>query len=141
MLQFQSVPRATLDVLNFLKGQPFIKDFYLVGGTALALYWGHRTSVDLDYFTEKNVNLDQLDGMLSKLPDAIMDSKNPIGRIYTIKKIKCDFLNYPYPFLLPPIVEKGVSLAHIDDVVGLKLGAIANRGAKKDFYEIGRAHV
>ena len=29
------------------------KGFYLGGGTALAIYFGHRASVDLDWFTSK----------------------------------------------------------------------------------------
>jgi predicted nucleotidyltransferase component of viral defense system len=65
-----------------------------------------------------------------------MQSKNPIGRIYSINEVKTDFVNYPYPFLFQPISDDGIILAHIDDVVALKLGAIANRGAKKDMYDL-----
>ncbi len=136
MLQYQSVPRATLDVLKFLSEQPFIKDFNLVGGTALALYWGHRISVDLDFFTDKNINLDLLDSRLGLITDTVLENKNPIGRIYVVKETKCDFLNYPYPFAYPPVIQDGIQLAHIDDVVSLKLGALANRGAKKDIYDL-----
>ena len=136
MLQFKSVPRATLDVLKFLIEQTFINDFYLVGGTALALYWGHRISVDIDLFTDRNVDLDRLEAQINAMGYSQLDSKNPIGRIYTIKNIKCDFLNYPYPFLYPPLISDGLQVAHVDDVVSLKLGALANRGAKKDIYDL-----
>nr|WP_243698923.1 nucleotidyl transferase AbiEii/AbiGii toxin family protein [Flavobacterium sandaracinum] len=33
-----------------------LKDYILVGGTALALRLGHRLSVDLDLFTTKTFN-------------------------------------------------------------------------------------
>jgi Nucleotidyl transferase AbiEii toxin, Type IV TA system len=32
-----------------------------VGGTALSLYWGHRLSIDLDFFMDKNIDLDKLE--------------------------------------------------------------------------------
>ena len=31
----------------------FSKDFYLVGGTAIAFHIGHRRSIDFDLFTAK----------------------------------------------------------------------------------------
>lgn len=136
MLQFQSVPRATLDVLRILSQKEFLKDFRLVGGTALALYWGHRISVDLDFFTDQNINLNLLESNLNSLDDSFMESKNPIGRNYSIQNVKCDFLNYPYSFQLPINLVEGIQLAQLDDVVSLKLGALANRGAKKDIYDL-----
>ena len=136
MLQFQSVPRATLDVLKFLSKEKFLEEFRLVGGTALALYWGHRVSIDLDFFTDQNLNLDNLELNLNTLGNTILEGKNPIGRNYLVQNVKCDFLNYPYPFLHPVHAEEGIHLAHVDDVVSLKLGALANRGAKKDIYDL-----
>jgi predicted nucleotidyltransferase component of viral defense system len=136
MLQFQSLPPATLDVLRVLSKKEFLNSFRLVGGTALSLYWGHRISVDLDYFTDQNVNLDVLDSNLKSVENALMESKNPIGRVYSIQNVKCDFLNYPYAFLHPPQYEEGIQLGRLDDVVSLKLGALANRGAKKDIYDL-----
>jgi hypothetical protein len=45
---------------NQKKLLPLIKkfslDFYLVGGTAIALHLGHRRSIDFDLFTEKKFN-------------------------------------------------------------------------------------
>lgn len=38
----------------------FKKQFYLAGGTAAALYLGHRDSVDFDFFTEKAFNHSEL---------------------------------------------------------------------------------
>lgn len=40
----------TRRVLEKISKQLFIKDFYLVGDTALALHIGHRESIDLDFF-------------------------------------------------------------------------------------------
>lgn len=42
------------DLLPFIK--KYIKSYYLVGGTAIALHIGHRRSIDYDLFTEGSVN-------------------------------------------------------------------------------------
>lgn len=39
-----------LPKFQFLKG-----DFYLAGGTALALQIGHRVSIDFDFFTHNDL--------------------------------------------------------------------------------------
>ena len=77
-----------------------------------------------------------MEGKLNQVPLAVPVSKNPIGLIYFVNEIKCDFVNFPYPFFYPPQTDEGFPIAHIDDVVSLKLGALANRGAKKDFYDL-----
>lgn len=41
----------TLQLLEQIQQDEVFRDFFLVGGTALALHIGHRLSVDLDFFT------------------------------------------------------------------------------------------
>ncbi|MCB0556060.1 MAG: nucleotidyl transferase AbiEii/AbiGii toxin family protein [Phaeodactylibacter sp.] len=41
----------TLSLLSRLQKDPMLNQFFLVGGTALAMQIGHRYSVDLDFFT------------------------------------------------------------------------------------------
>lgn len=136
MLQKNAVPRAAMDVLNFLSAKDFLKDYRLVGGTSLALLWGHRHSVDIDLFSDKNYPLIELEQQLSLIEGASLTGKNPIGLAYVIKGVKCDFLNYPYKFFHPEITEDGIRMAHVEDIIALKLGAIANRGARKDFIDL-----
>ena len=136
MLQKHAVPGPAMDVLNFLSAQDFLNEFRLVGGTGLALYWGHRRSVDIDLFTDKKLSVTLLEHKLTSLDGAVQVSKNPIGLMYEINSIKCDFLIYPYSFLFNEITEDGIRIAHIEDIIALKLGAIANRGAMKDFVDL-----
>ena len=51
MLQYRSIYPKTLELLIELMLQSCLQDFFLVGGTALALQIGHRISVDIDMFT------------------------------------------------------------------------------------------
>ncbi|MCC7465503.1 MAG: nucleotidyl transferase AbiEii/AbiGii toxin family protein [Saprospiraceae bacterium] len=41
----------TLALLRRIQSDPFLDQFVLVGGTALALQINHRLSIDLDFFT------------------------------------------------------------------------------------------
>ena len=68
---------------------PELKDFYLVGGTALALYYGHRLSVDLDLFSTVNFNSENLLPILEKNFDGFTYSNinNPVGLTH-LPKIK-----------------------------------------------------
>jgi len=52
MLQKEAVDGSTLGLLKSLQSKPCLKGFYLAGGTALALYNGHRRSVDIDLFSD-----------------------------------------------------------------------------------------
>ena len=46
MLHTQTVAPQTLGLLKQLEAEPRLAAFNLAGGTALALYLGHRVSVD-----------------------------------------------------------------------------------------------
>ena len=53
MLHTETVAGSTLGLLKKLEAENVMSDFNLAGGTSLALYLGHRVSVDLDLFTPK----------------------------------------------------------------------------------------
>lgn len=50
MLSYKTVEPHTLELLKKLTKEPFFAETRLVGGTALALQYGHRMSIDLDFF-------------------------------------------------------------------------------------------
>jgi predicted nucleotidyltransferase component of viral defense system len=52
MLRKETVSESTLDLLIKLMREDFLKKFFLVGGTALALQIGHRISIDIDLFSK-----------------------------------------------------------------------------------------
>ncbi len=143
MLQHRAVYPETLELLKQLMSLPGLDDFYLVGGTALALQIGHRISIDLDFFAHKDFNPDVLKLTVEKyitISDHSTD-KNMLSLyvIYPPKTqniVKVDFLKYKYPLLKPLITEDGLRLASIEDIIPMKLSAIANRGTKKDFYDL-----
>lgn len=53
-LHLEILPEEQLELFNELSSQSFIQDFYLAGGTSLALQIAHRQSIDFDFFIQKD---------------------------------------------------------------------------------------
>ncbi len=111
-----------------------LKPFTLVGGTALALQIGHRISVDLDLFGSEVFDRELIIKELDK-PFQLLNQSDIFWAI-SVDNIKIDMLTYPYPFIRDPLVVEQVRLASLEDIGAMKLAAIANRGSKKDFFDI-----
>jgi predicted nucleotidyltransferase component of viral defense system len=123
--------------------QKCLSDFNLVGGTALALQLGHRISVDLDFFSLHDFDGDVILFELQKIfnLNVTMNKANQLmlNVEYPPKSdlvVKLDILKYPYPLISSIINFDDIRLLAIEDIIPMKLSAIANRGAKKDFYDI-----
>jgi len=127
-------------VLKRLCGSNVLKPFYLAGGTAAALWLGHRASVDFDWFTREKIT----DPMA--LAGAIQEENIPLvvreigkGALHgAIHGVWVTFLEYNYPLLEDFYFwpEYGQRLASLDDLASMKLAAIASRGVRKDFLDI-----
>jgi hypothetical protein len=131
---------AQLQVLRTLGSYASQRQFYLGGGTALEIYLNHRQSLDLDWFTSDRITEPMM--LAQSLRDAGIDfrtDQTAPGTLYgQVQEVKISFLEYRYPLLSPLVFwqEKVVSLASLDDLGCMKLSAVAQRGAKKDFYDI-----
>lgn len=65
MLHKETVTAGTLDLIHRLMDDAHLQQFYVVGGTALALMLGHRISIDIDLFTDKEFDTAQMVKYLS----------------------------------------------------------------------------
>ena len=137
MLHTQTVAEPTLDLLRRLLAVPELANFALVGGTNLSLRLGHRTSIDLDLFTPEPFDLLSVQQAISKrFSQARELNARKQTLLYVIEGIKIDILLHEYTYLQPVDVIDGLRLASLPDVIGMKLGAVAGRGAKKDFWDV-----
>ncbi|MFN0080040.1 MAG: nucleotidyl transferase AbiEii/AbiGii toxin family protein [Prosthecobacter sp.] len=137
MLHCEAVPPGTLDLLKRLCAHPATEGFALVGGTSLALRFGHRMSVDLDFFRpEKFDNKIVSAALAADFPSFQLTNDNSNGMMAFVEDVKVGFVTYPYPLLHPYETVEGVRMMSLPDVVAMKHGAISNRGAKKDFYDL-----
>jgi hypothetical protein len=118
--------------------------FYLAGGTAVALHLGHRRSVDLDWFTAERLP-DPL-GLaqdLRELPLPFVAGQVAPGTLHgSARRVRLSLLEYRYRLLgsLCPW-QRSAKLASRKDLAAMKIAAVAQRGAKKDFvdlYALGR---
>jgi len=136
MLHTKTVEPFTLELLKDLMSKDYLKQFFLVGGTALSLQIGHRISVDLDLFTDKDYSTDELIPLLLKDYSVTPILQHPQTLICKINGVKVDFIRFRYKTIRPVIEEKGIRMLSVDDIAPMKLDAITGRGRKKDFYDL-----
>ena len=136
MLQKQAVKPELLELLEELMLVNEFTDFNLVGGTALALYEGHRLSVDIDLFGRSEISPDLFTEILKDKGETIILSQSSKILIYVINNIKVDFVDYNFQLLEPVNVIDGIRLVSKKDIAAMKLNAIAGRGSKKDFMDV-----
>ena len=138
MLHFHSIPEEVGQLLNSLSPNPALKPFALGGGTSLALRFGHRLSVDLDYFTESDFDLESftLEAAPQNPPVVLGRTKGSLTLDW--EGIKVEFLQHRYHLLEPIEQLDELRLLSLADVTAMKLNAIVNRGSKKDFFDLVR---
>lgn len=137
MLHTKTVARSTLELLKMLESESVMSDFNLAGGTSLALYLGHRISVDLDLFTPKSFDAGKLEIFLRDKYGFRTDFMEKNTLKGTIDGVKIDCITHPYSYLEKPYTESGIRLYSMEDIVAMKLSAIADNGSRlKDFIDI-----
>ncbi|MBO4316117.1 MAG: nucleotidyl transferase AbiEii/AbiGii toxin family protein [Prevotella sp.] len=137
MLSLQTILPDTLELLKTLMQQPLISQMRLVGGTSLALQYGHRKSIDLDFFGTTTEDVEELTEMMHQCAQQVIRG-NYSKRIKTffLNNIKVDLVNYDYPWIDDAIMEEGLRLASPKDIAAMKVNAVIGRGTKKDFIDI-----
>ena len=111
-------------------------DFYLAGGTALALQIGHRLSIDLDFFSPRPIKKILLAKIEEKLGpvSVLVNTKNELT--VTAGGIKITFLHYPFILKHKTIETNIVPLASIADIASMKAYTIGRRRSFKDYVDI-----
>jgi predicted nucleotidyltransferase component of viral defense system len=117
----------------------FLKSFsfYLAGGTGLALQLGHRKSVDLDFFTRGDFAPEDLSAMMKNhdlLPEGEIRGRGTLHCI--LEGIKSSFISYDSLLHFPLLELNSLDIADWRDITTEKLRIVADRGQKKDFYDL-----
>jgi len=139
MLYDSTIQPATLVLLKQLMTMPGLEKFALVGGTALALRFGHRISVDLDLFSMNDFKNEELIAVLENKFDnfTYRNPNNPIGVFGFIDGIKVDFVRHHQFKMIDAIQsEDGIRMFSDKDIIAMKINAILKRAVKKDFWDI-----
>lgn len=119
-----------------LSARSALSGFYLAGGTGLALWLGHRRSVDLDLFSEAAFESGGVRDRLRNLA-GLRNVETAPGTVHLeLHDVKVSFLHYPYPLLFPLRPFDALSVADPRDIACMKLDAVANRGSRRDFIDL-----
>lgn len=137
MLSYNTVESHTLELLKELAKHPLLSEMRLVGGTALALQYGHRNSVDLDFFGAFQDEIADFDDLIASFDKVTHIKETSKIRIYNINGVKVDFVDYSrYKWISPAVEENGICLASPTDIAAMKINAIEGRGSRKDFIDL-----
>ena len=135
-----AVTPSCLQALDALRYHHFVADYYLAGGTALALQIGHRISTDLDWFSTTS-------SLLALEREAMTQSLAAIGQFEVISDqdgmlyarlfgVDVSFIHQRHPVLEPTVEYRDVQLASPTDIGLMKLAAINSRGTRRDFVDL-----
>jgi len=136
---FEVLPASAKRAIKYLSGEEWLRrsKWYLAGGTALTLQAGHRSSVDLDFFTQNS----QFSAakLIERFPKKIF-SAGIIreGTIYgKLLNAKISFISYPFFVPREDYLYYG-ALPVLDerDIAVMKIIAISQRGRKRDFIDL-----
>ena len=139
MLHLETVEPRTLAVLKRLMSAPVLRDFSLVGGTALALRYGHRKSIDLDLFAHGDFDRMQVVEELTNEFGAAFDfrrDKIKWAVFCTIDDVKVDIVKDPHARITEVETIEDIRMYTDDDIGPMKIEAILHRGKKKDFWDL-----
>ncbi|RRJ92907.1 nucleotidyl transferase AbiEii/AbiGii toxin family protein [Flavobacterium macacae] len=139
MLHKETVSAEMWELLQKLMKDEKLKDYFLVGGTALALRLGHRLSVDIDLFTTKDFDSKEMFKYLKEAyrAELIEDGLSNNTVLAFIGNIKVDVLTHNYPLVAPLEYNDGIRMVSNQDIGAMKLHAIHQSGERyKDFVDM-----
>lgn len=146
-LYYHTVSHLLLELLKKLMAEPVFNEFRLVGGTALSLQLGHRTSVDIDLFTDMpygTMDTETIGKTLQRVfnyVDGLEElSERALGYSFICgdtpnDTIKLD-LFYTDRFIFPAVQIDNIQMASIEEIAAMKMLAIITGDRKKDYWDI-----
>lgn len=115
----------------------FKREYYLVGGTAIALYLGHRRSIDFDLFKfaplnrKKNVERIRQFGYEPLITWNVTDQMNLV-----VNDVKLTFFQYPFQIKANNIFEEQIRIPELIDLAAMKAYALGRRSKWKDYVDL-----
>ncbi|MGF7138880.1 nucleotidyl transferase AbiEii/AbiGii toxin family protein [Roseimarinus sediminis] len=116
-----------------------LQSFSLVGGTALALRFGHRSSIDIDLFLHEKFDIPKIVKVLERNFETRFSYKQQhtqFGIFCFIDEVKVDIVYYPHLPIYQIETEQKIRMYSDADIAAMKIQAILGRGKKKDFWDL-----
>lgn len=136
-LHLEILPKRQRDLFDKFASLEWVRNFYLAGGTALALQIAHRRSIDFDFFTENSIDLQKIKRRLALIGDYQVSAESDDlildGRL---NSVRVSFFNLPFPLIDQEITVGKLRIIAKKDIAAMKLLAISSRGSRKDFVDL-----
>lgn len=135
---YSILDKKRLDILPLFKS--FKNDFYLAGGTSLALQIGHRDSIDFDFFSDNDINTARLFERLREIfkEHKLLKIQEEINTLSMLidELVKVSFFTYKYKLIDKTISDENFIFASVADIGCMKLSAITGRASNKDYIDL-----
>lgn len=118
------------------------QEFTLYGGTAIALYLGHRHSVDFDFLGREKFDPDKLRNDIPFLRDTKVIQKTAHSLTCLVDRgdtVQVSFFGIPeIKPIKPPLITKdiGLKVASLIDLAGMKAAVVQKQAEAKDYIDL-----
>lgn len=147
MLYWNTVAEELKSALIKLMQAEELKDFRLVGGTALSLHLGHRMSVDIDLFTDApygTINFNAIEDFLKRefyFARGDFGESPGMGKSYLVGSehdslVKVDIYYAMDPFFQAAVQIDDMRSATVEEIIAMKVDIVQRGGRKKDFWDL-----
>ena len=125
-----------IELLSLLKA--FSEKYYLVGGTAIALYLGHRQSIDFDLFSEEPIKRRSIKNAIEAnnfhTQEVIYEAFDQMHLI--VSSVKITFFNYPFRVIPHKYFDDIIQIPSLLDLAAMKAYALGGRARWKDYVDL-----
>lgn len=146
-MKIEILTQNQIAVLKKIAGNNFLTDnFYLTGGTVLAaFYLRHRYSEDLDFFSENEFDILNLDIFFNQIKKELSISKIDFQQSYNRnlfflhfnnEVLKTEFTYFPFKRMEKGGLENGLKIDSLLDIAVNKLFTIYQRSKARDYIDL-----
>jgi len=115
----------------------FIREYYLVGGTAVGLHLGHRRSIDFDLFKSGTIHPKNIISKISSFNFSYTITRRVTEQMnVTILDVKFTFFQYPFDIDAKSRFEDYLRLPELIDLAAMKAYALGRRSKWKDYVDL-----
>ena len=134
-MQSEILTEKQKELLPYIK--KYKRNFYLVGGTAIALHIGHRRSVDFDLFTLSKLNKARIKSSLVNIPFELTTLFEDYDQLhFLINQVKVTFFTYPFQVEHNEKFDSYITIPSLLSLAAMKAYALGRRAKWKDYVDM-----
>ncbi len=123
---------------NLLTNLSEFPDYYLAGGTGLALQLGHRISVDFDFFSGGHSSveaLEKVEGVFGKHQIQILINEES-QLSFSVDDVEISLIHYPFTVVEELLEWEGLRILSAEEIAAMKAYTLGRRATFKDYVDL-----